>query len=342
MSIESIPRSGHNHFNLLRIIAASAVIVSHSFPLSLGRSAVEPLQSFAGFSLGSAAVKAFFAISGYFILLSFERRRSNLAFIIARASRILPGLLAVSLIAAFIVGPLLTMLPGYFGYRATWLYPVHVVSLIDLGPPLPGVFATNPFPNVVNGSLWTLFFEVACYVGLFLTGVLTRRFWLVLAIYVPTYILCRYFLSIVLFATLSLPFLLGMAVYRYPLILKRDWAVGLLGIAVLSSMLGFRIEELWSLAIGYGVLWAGFAKADWLLHYNRFGDYSYGTYIYGFLIQQVIAASMQGIRPAAMMAFALPIAWVCGVLSWNLIEEPGLKLRRVHWRSPFRREPAPE
>ncbi len=89
--MESLPQSEGNHFNLLRIIAASAVIVSHSYSLSLGRGTVEPLESFAGFTLGTSAVMAFFAISGYFIMLSFARRKSNLGFAMARASRILPA-----------------------------------------------------------------------------------------------------------------------------------------------------------------------------------------------------------------------------------------------------------
>ena len=78
MSFESLPRQREqNHFNLIRMIAASSVILSHSGNLSVSWDTPDPLYSLIGIDLGATAVLAFFAISGYFISLSFERRASN-------------------------------------------------------------------------------------------------------------------------------------------------------------------------------------------------------------------------------------------------------------------------
>lgn len=84
-----------NNFNLLRIIAALAVLVSHAYPIALGPGTPEPLAGVLGINLGEVAVLMFFAISGYFISRSFHNKRSILEFVVARILRIYPALLAV-------------------------------------------------------------------------------------------------------------------------------------------------------------------------------------------------------------------------------------------------------
>ena len=60
--------NGHdNNFNLLRFVAASAVLVSHSFALATGDPRTEPLRRLLGLSLGDIAVSAFFATSGFLV-----------------------------------------------------------------------------------------------------------------------------------------------------------------------------------------------------------------------------------------------------------------------------------
>ena len=60
--------SRDNNFDLLRLLAAWAVLVSHSFAL-LGRP--EPLHQF-GTTLGNVGVLIFFAVSGLLIRRSWE------------------------------------------------------------------------------------------------------------------------------------------------------------------------------------------------------------------------------------------------------------------------------
>jgi peptidoglycan/LPS O-acetylase OafA/YrhL len=335
MTIESLPASRDNNFNLLRMLAASAVTVSHSFPLSLGAGAVEPLEHFLGFSVGAAAVKCFFAISGYFVLLSFDRRKSNFDFIMARVLRIIPALLAVSLLLSFVAGMAFTALTvgNYLSSPATWSYPVRAASIVFNRDSLPGVFVANPYPRSVNGSLWTLRFEVTCYAMLFgfgVAGLCRRKFFLVfLAAYAVTYFLFRAH-GWTNWTSLSLPFVVGMSAYTYrnrPFV-NAPAAIILLILAITSSLLHRPVPELWSFAIGYGSLWLGFVKLPRLHAYNRLGDYSYGTYIYAFPIQQSIAASRPHLLPWQMMALTFPPTFLFAVLSWHLIESPAITLRR--------------
>lgn len=341
MSFESLPHTNApNHFNLLRLLAASAVIISHAYGLPIGPYAKDPLEQLIGFDLGTTAVLGFFAISGYFIALSFDRRRSNLAFILARITRIVPGLLVVSLLCAFVLGPYFTVLPleTYFRDAKVWTYTVRAISIVKIMPSfLPGVFTTNAMPFYVNGSTWTLFYEVGCYIGLFFAGLLgaleRRRYLLMLLAWVPTYLFARYgpMSPLTYVGVFSVPFVFGMGVYvfRTAQILNGWLALSLFVVAFALGLMGRGVEELWSLSTAYGVLWLGFARAPALLAFNRIGDFSYGTYIYGFPIEQSVVALEPGISPLALIAVSLPLSILCGAMSWFIVERPALRLRMV-------------
>lgn len=343
---EILAHGRENNFNLIRICAAFAVIVSHSYPLALGPTAVEPLVDVLGFTLGGVGVKVFFVISGFLILKSFMQRRSTAAFAMARARRILPGLLVVAIVVAFVIGPLLTTLPvaAYLSDPATLAYVPRTASLLRVNEQLPGLFQANPYAPNVNGSLWTLPIEVQCYAGLAIAGLVgfyrPRLFPLMLLAYVPVYIVTRYgFLpgrDLHTLAYLSFAFLLGMAAYYYRAWLPMDWRVllGLAAAAALALWAGILGEELATVAIGYGALWLGAADVRLLRNYNRIGDYSYGVYIYGWPMQQVLVSLMPGISPLELMSMAALAALGCGILSWHLVEKPALSWRRATRRAP--------
>jgi peptidoglycan/LPS O-acetylase OafA/YrhL len=100
-----------NNFNLLRMIAASSVLISHSWSLAFSDNTGEPFTSFTPFSLGQLAVTLFFGLSGFLIAKSFHSRRSTVEFVIARVFRLYPGLLLALVFCVFVIGPLCTAQP---------------------------------------------------------------------------------------------------------------------------------------------------------------------------------------------------------------------------------------
>jgi peptidoglycan/LPS O-acetylase OafA/YrhL len=337
MAVHSFDRLAHgrdNNFNLVRMLAASAVVVSHSFALPRGNWG-EPLSSF-GFTLGGAAVAVFFALSGFLILKSFERRTSFVEFTVARILRIMPALAIVAVLTAFVVGPLFTRLPlgGYFADRHSYQYVPQVLSLRWLPGALPGLFETLPRPQA-NGPLWTLYYEVVCYTVLALTGIaglLSRRlFPLALLGYGAAYALLLqvpppHQADAQNYAYLSLPFAVGMAVYRYRQRVPAHIAIvaALAALAAAATHFDMLGPEARLIAIGYGALWAAQVNNPILLRYNRIGDFSYGTYIYGWPVQQMIVSLDPNIHPLLLIAIALPATIFCGMVSWFTIEKPAL------------------
>src|SRR5271165_6680248 len=156
-----VSAKGHrqNGFDLLRIIAATMVIYGHAFPLS---GSVAP--GILGNGAQSIGVKIFFIISGFLVTRSWLADPNLLRFAQRRAARIAPGLIVAVLFGTFVVGPLFTKisLAEYITSGTTWRYLANCVLYPVYS--LPGVFQGNPFPNAVNGSLWSLPVEVLMYV----------------------------------------------------------------------------------------------------------------------------------------------------------------------------------
>lgn len=314
-----------NNLNLLRLLAALAVIVSHSFPVTLGFGAIEPLTNILGYSLGGVAVKVFFAISGLLIYRSWEES-SSAQFVLARILRLYPGLIIVSLLLAFVVGPLFTADADYFSQPEPWNYVFETLGLPANPALLPGVFTATPYPGV-NGALWTLHYEVACYGGVALAGTLGafRRFNISLACYAAFFVLCED----TNYAQYSLPFVFGMAIHHYRLPLRLPILTVLAGLTIALYALHNPVAQCAStIAISYGALWFGLLKQPYLAAYNRLGDYSYGVYIYGWPVQQIEVTLFPGLSPYALMASAIPVALACGMLSWHFVEGPMLALRK--------------
>lgn len=128
-----MPSRRDNHSNLLRMIAATAVLVSHAYPIALGKGVPEPLSSALNISLGTVAVLTFFSISGYFISKRFHEGGNSLEFWTARVLRIYPALLAVLLVTIFVIGPACTT-------ESLWAY----LAMKRQGKFVPGWAKSSP------------------------------------------------------------------------------------------------------------------------------------------------------------------------------------------------------
>ena len=61
--------------------------------------------------------------------------------------------------------------------------------------------------------------------------------------------------------------------------------------------------------------------------FNKYGDYSYGMYIYAFPIQQSVAALIPGISVLAMIVISFIITFILAFISWHVVEKKMLKYK---------------
>ncbi len=148
--LADVLESDSNSFNAIRLAAAAAVVVSHSYGLLLGDPA-QPLSVVTPFTLGQHAVNMFFVLSGVLVSRSYALRPDVVRFIRARVLRIFPGLFLCGLVTAFVLAPVGSSLPlpDYFSKAGPYLYP-WLVAVKFSHATLPYVFAAGADPGMVN------------------------------------------------------------------------------------------------------------------------------------------------------------------------------------------------
>lgn len=326
-----------NSFDTIRLIAAVLVILSHAFPLT---GTAEPLETLSGgqASIGHLAVSIFFLISGYLIPASLDRGTLS-RFASKRAFRILPGLTAAVLLCAFVLGPLATSLAmgEYLADPLTWKFLGNIVFL-PVGYSLPGVFTDHPL-TAVNGSLWSLKFEVACYVAvpvLFAFG--STRIAAVAVAWLASFVLSAAIPedaggALYYIGTLSGLFRFfggGMLVYLLSghIVMRKDWAIMGLAACVLAVFTPVFVPVV-ATAGAYAVIYFAHNAPYVFRMATARGDISYGVYVYAFPIQQSLVPLSLGLTIGGTgtawltnVFIALPLTLVAGVLSWVAIERP--------------------
>lgn len=338
------PDARRNGFDAIRLFAASAVIISHAFALTQGSEAGEPLyQATRGdATIGLAAVAVFFIVSGLLISLSFDRSRTWRIFVQNRALRLFPGLWVCVILTVFLFGPVVTSLSlgAYFASPQTLGFLGNLVFL-PTSHGMGGMFPAHPFSGAVNGSLWTLKYEVACYIG----GAILLCFgrWRLAA--VATCWAIAMLGTLVggdphgqkgVFYHLAQLFWLfrfygaGMLLYLLRDRIKLSSRAGWLAAAgVIAAVPTLWFTEALATLGAYALLVLAYQAPDWFRSLTRHGDLSYGVYIYAYPIQQMfVPLSLASSSPAFVnMALALPVTCLLAWASWRLVEAPALQLK---------------
>ncbi|HEX7887492.1 MAG TPA: acyltransferase [Phenylobacterium sp.] len=296
------------NFDLMRLVAALLVVVSHTFPLA-GQA---PFRIMGIEDLGALGVSIFFVISGYLIGASY--RRDPKSYLLKRILRIEPGLI-VSLVVTVGLLAFMTTAPAAEYWPAATLYVLRNALLYPATYELPGVFQNVPMAGVINGVLWTLRLEFSFYLVLILVR---GRLAAVLGL---TALCALAFVAI----TFLRPDWADHRVTRVAFLAARNGLLFFAGAAVQFS--GWRVP-LWlgglsalafpfvgALALPTAVL--GLARPGKLP-----ADLSYGIYIYAFPLQQALAAYGQ-LTVATAVLTVVPFA----VASWVLVERPALNLK---------------
>ena len=337
--------SRDNNFDVLRLAAAAAVLVSHSWSLT-GR----PEPSFAGDTLGGLGVTVFFAISGFLVARSWHLDPRLAAFVTKRVLRLWPALIVVLLLTSLVVGALVSerTLGDYYGSGQVASYALENVGL-HIRYLLPGVFAHNPYPDAVNGSLWTLPIEVKAYVLLLVLGLahLVRRPIVLLAVLAlviwmlvtdagtrPRVV--AHWLEGPLQTRLLAVFIGGALLYAVRERVRLDWRLALIALGVVwlkhGSSPGVRTTA-WALTVPYIVAFAAYMSPASLRALVRPGDLSYGIYLWAFPVQQTVMFTDTSLPPGILLLIAAPVTWTIALASWRLVEAPALRLKR---RLPLR------
>jgi peptidoglycan/LPS O-acetylase OafA/YrhL len=322
-----------NNFDFVRQFAALCVIIGHSETLTGA-----PHSGFWGVSVSTFGVQIFFAVSGYLVTDSWLRGPHVGSFIKKRAGRIFPGLAVCVLLTAFVLGPLVTSLSveSYFAHAGTVqflkniaLYPVYF---------LPGLFEYNTYANAVNGSLWSLPVEFACYIGVISAGLLLVRPLPVVALLIGiVMVFTAEALSgsdpIVVYGSpvreslTVIPFFVSGSFFRLlksPDLFRADMAVLAVGLVIFVNLIAPQYYWLltWFI-VPYLVLCFCLPGLPILRRFGRFGDPSYGMYLYAFPIQQMLQHFSGNSMSLTGMIVISTICSVClGYLSWYLVEKP--------------------
>jgi len=334
----STAMAGANNFTLLRLLLAVAVVVSHAFSVTTGVVTDEPLAAWTGFTLGEHAVNGFFVVSGFLVTMSFDQRGWR-DYVIARSLRIAPGLLVATLAVALLLGGAMTRLPLIEYLESPDLRRFIGMSLTSFKSniALPGVFADNPF-KFPMGTVWTLKYEVLCYAGVLAFGLagLVRSRAAALALVAG---LALSMASLDFFrpdapkgmeTSLRLPliFAFGAALYawRNRARLSGPLALALLAATALASGT-FLYKTLLFLSTSYAVMWLALAPVLTRRSYEPKADLSYGTYLYGWPVQQTLHALFPATAAVVLLAPSLLITLLVAAASWYAVEKPALALK---------------
>ena len=335
-----------NNFNLIRIVAALAVLVSHSYQIAGGMKTPDMLTPILGMSLGQISVDVFFITSGFLVTSSLANRQNAVEFLWARFLRIFPGLWVMLFLSVFLLGPIFSSLrtADYFAAESTYRYLAKCGTLIKgVIYDLPGVFDSNPLPRAVNGSLWTMPYELKMYlmlVALWLVSWIARhgrgRLFSLMVVTLATASAIFEFIDHFRplpwhhFGHFTYAFFIGAGAF----VLRNRIALSprtFLAFAIAVAASSFNKDVFfvaYTCLLPYVVLFLAYVPSG-LRAYNKLGDYSYGVYIYAFPVQQAIVAAAPGISVLELGAMAFVITMFFAVASWHLVEAHALTLKKL-------------
>ena len=328
-------------FDYMRLILAILVVCSHTINVCYGKLYTQEIWNSALRPLLAFILPMFFALSGFLVAGSLERSKSIISFSGLRLIRLVPAIAVDTAIGALLLGPLFTTLPlnDYLSNPEFHRYFLNIVG--DIHYTLPGVFVDNPWPKSINQQLWTLPFELICYVSLIamsFLGITQRRNIFMYVIVFFNFSILVYFVffkhalreDVVPGPLLIQSFWYGILMYFFRTKLQWNQSFFLVALAATIVLLSVpRGDFLLPLPITYVTVYLGLLqpRRTWLI---TKGDYSYGIFLYGFPVQQAVVAVLGKIGHSwyVNLLIALPLTIILAAFSWWCVEKPAMKLRK--------------
>ena len=335
-----------NSFDFLRLLFASLVIVTHSYPLS-GIIECDFLCQITNsqISFSNISVKSFFVISGYLIFQSFERSDNVFDYLWKRILRLYPGLIVVLiltiLLSPFVYQSKVPMLEN----ETLKSYIPNNISLLYIQFSVEGIFEKNPYKSSINGSLWTITYEVIMYFFLTVFFAFRKKTVLIKSTLILFYI--GLFIGETLFLDffntfnnlilgtqlldLSLFFIAGSLLAAFKIEqMNNQMSILILALFAYVTSIYFNINaEVKYILLPIIVILTGLKSIPYLSDIShKIGDLSYGVYIYGFVIQQTLMHFFK-LNCNLLIIYSLIISYFFAFLSWHLVEKQALKLKNI-------------
>jgi len=334
-----------NNFDLLRLIAALQVVLTHVYSHVLVAHNYQNKYTDMVFELikNIPGVPIFFLISGFLISLSYEKNSSLRDYITNRVLRIYPGLYL-----NIFIGILIVYFLGFVTFNTqffTWLFAqLTIFQFYNID--MFREYGTG----VVNGSLWTISIELTFYIVLpILFFIYQKNKAILWAIAFLTFGLWLYdvdssreliyekLLHVSILPYLFI-FIIGLLFFKYFDKLKEYvdnkffiW----LSIFVLFKFILYSLSLEMNFAF-YTLQWIIFTFMTFSFAFSfrdlsqkllRGNDYTYGIYIYHMLIVNFFI-HIGFVGEFKYLVFILTLSILIGVTSWYLVEKPFLKLKK--------------
>lgn len=336
MLIKNFLKHENNNLTLIRIFLSCMVIYYHSYALTgndPNRDIVKSLFSIT--SSGGLAVSIFFFISGMLVCNSYIKNEDPIKFLLSRVFRVIPALFIVLFFTVFIVAPIVTnvSLSVYFSEKSNYFYIVNNL-MMSTRYYLLGVFEGNHYKSAVNGSLWTLKWEVVCYLFLWCFGMIN--------VLKNRYVSSFFCIFLILSSLLKLEWLVSLLGDNVGLLyLPMYFSIGCLfsiwkdrinislytvsGLLLLSFLLRNSVFFIIFFYVSVFSVVVFFASTKIVRSFNVNVDSSYGIYIYGFLIQQLLVHYFPDMIFYVNALLSITICLMLGYLSFKYIEEPSIR-----------------
>lgn len=350
----------NNALNAWRLVLATGVILWHSWLLTGRELTYQPAAQL----LKHAWVDGFFALSGFLITASWLNNPRLRTYFVARGLRILPGLWACLAVTALVIAPLgVAIQGGSFAKLLMSSAPIEYVvknsAVVWAQPGIGGTPNGVPWPHGWDGSLWTLIWEVLCYIAVAVVGVtgLRNRRWLIpgalavallfsallppwsIFVEIPAetgqgidLVTAAQVVGMVV-ARFAVMFLAGAFLYQFRNAIPANWLlVAAAAIITLASALMPNYRLIGAIPLAYLVIVSGALIKNRRLNLRT--DLSYGMYIYAFPVQQLLVivaiatVGLEHVNPIELAIVATIATLPLAAMSWFLVEKPALSLKR--------------
>jgi peptidoglycan/LPS O-acetylase OafA/YrhL len=316
-------RQHANAFDLIRLTAAGMVLWSHQHGLmGVPESGVDLFRE----SAGGVGVLIFFVVSGYLNTLSAIRRHSASSFLAGRAVRIYPALIVCVGFTVLLGACVAPNLGTYLDFKLLSFIGkgITLFTGVKAGVSHP-VFAGNAIPNALNGSLWTLPYEVKMYVILAICFVALRYNNVAALVVSACGLLAIGFSALDLFwLHFSAMFMAGSFVAAVQKV--KNLFVAILAVLLIAGLFAVIGRQLFAcyMVLAAAAISLGCARLPSWLRPRL--DLSYAIYLYAFPIQQISAMLTKNFW--AGLVFSAIVTGVLALLSAVFVEGPALRWLR--------------